>query len=90
MKKKKKGQRPVFTFPLTKEVFIRCIDAIRKQIEHDRKCTQAFEVIMPHRHMTGYDNNTLYSQLIELRTTAYGNFFFYVSRRWKYLTCQIY
>ncbi len=49
---------------MTKELFIKSIEALQKQYEHDRKCSEAFKLILPHDYISGYDNHILTNQLI--------------------------
>ena len=52
---------------ITKEMFGACIDAIQQQEEYDRKCTDAFQIILNEDRVTiGYDNGILTRQLIKL------------------------
>jgi hypothetical protein len=51
---------------ITKELFIDTINAIQKQFDHDEKCHEAFEIILPNDFNTGYDNNIIVCQLIKL------------------------
>lgn len=51
---------------MTKELFIETIEALRKQYEHDEKCSEAFRVILPNDHISNYDNHWLTNQLIKL------------------------
>lgn len=55
----------MFTFKLTKELFVETINQIQKQMEHDQKCHDAFQIILPDDYVSGYDNNHLLSQLIK-------------------------
>jgi hypothetical protein len=58
------------TNSISKKLFIETINTIQKQIEYDRKCGEAFEVILPNDFITGYDNNLLISQLIKILEIA--------------------
>lgn len=51
---------------ITKELFISSIEALKKQYEHDRKCSEAFQVILPDDHVSLYDNHILTNQLIKI------------------------
>jgi hypothetical protein len=45
------------SIPFPRELFMECMDAIEKQYEHDRKCSDAFQIILPQDFITGYDNH---------------------------------
>ncbi len=51
---------------ITKELFIETIEAIKNQCEHDSKCSEAFQVILPHDHISTYSNHWLQNQLVKL------------------------
>lgn len=51
---------------MEKELFIETINQIQKQVVHDRKCSEAFDILLPNDYTTGYDNNILYNQIIKL------------------------
>lgn len=63
--------KPKFTF--TKELFIEIIDAIEKQRRYDEKCSDAFKTILPHDHISCYDNSLLQTQLINILKLATGD-----------------
>jgi hypothetical protein len=50
---------------VTKDLFIETIQEIHKQVEHDRKCADAFKVILPEDHISTYKNHWLQNQLIK-------------------------
>jgi len=56
----------MFTLKLTKELFVETFNQIQKQLEHDQKCGEAFQVILPDDFVSGYNNNFLLSQLIKI------------------------
>lgn len=58
------------TMTMTKELFIETIGEIEKQKIHDRKCSNAFQVILPHDYTSGYDNHWIQEQLIKVLKTA--------------------
>lgn len=55
---------------ITKELFISSIEALKKQYEHDKKCSEAFKVILPHDYISSYDNHFLTNQLIGILQEA--------------------
>lgn len=54
----------------TKDMFIKAINEIEKQYNHDKKCLEAFKVILPNDYTSGYDNHWLQNQLIEILKIA--------------------
>lgn len=54
----------------TKDMFIKAIHEIEKQYNHDRKCSDAFKVILPNDYTSNYDNHWLQNQLIEILQIA--------------------
>lgn len=54
------------SFTISKELFIETIGELEKQKIHDRKCSNAFKVLLPHDYTSGYDNHLLQEQLIKL------------------------
>lgn len=60
----------VGTLTFTKELFVSIIGQMQKQSEHDKKCSEAFGVILPDDFVTTYNNYILYDQLIELLQLA--------------------
>ena len=68
MKTKTTKRKPVCAF--SKDLFIKTIDAIEKQYDHDRKCSEAFKVILPNDFISNYDNHLLQNQLIEILQIA--------------------
>lgn len=55
---------------MTKELFIETIEALRCQYEHDRKCSHAFQIILPDTHVGLYDNHWTNNQLVKLLQVA--------------------
>ena len=55
---------------ITKKLFIETIEELKKQVLHDRKCGDAFEVILPHDFTTGYNNSWVVNQLVKLLKVA--------------------
>lgn len=51
---------------IDKKTFVETIEVIREQLNHDYKCNEAFEVILPSDYVIGYDNGRLYDQIIKL------------------------
>ena len=62
----KKNKTPIGTLVITKKLFIETIEALKKQEEHDDKCRDAFNVILPDDRVMGYDNTHITHHLIEL------------------------
>ena len=58
------------SIPFPRELFMECMDAIEKQYEHDRKCSDAFQIILPQDFITSYDNHWLANQLVKLMQVA--------------------
>jgi len=54
----------------TKDMFTEAINEIEKQYNHDRNCSEAFKVILPNDHTSGYDNHWLQNKLIEILQIA--------------------
>ena len=68
MKEKNNSQK--FSFVFTKESFIENIEALKMQHDHDRKCSDAFSIILPNDYTSNYNNDALYNQLIEILKVA--------------------
>lgn len=51
---------------MTRELFIESIKAIQNQFKIDRKCNDAFKIILPNDYTSGYDNSFLLNQLIKI------------------------
>lgn len=51
---------------IPKDLFVETIEALKKQYEHDKKCHEAFKVILPNDYVTSYDNHLLTNQLVKL------------------------
>jgi hypothetical protein len=51
---------------MTKKLFIETMDVIIEQHEHDMKCAEAFQIILPDSFHNMYNNYKLYSQLIKM------------------------
>ena len=54
----------------SKELFIETISEIEKQVRHDSKCSDAFEVLLPSDYISSYDNSFLKNQLIKIIQVA--------------------
>lgn len=50
----------------TKDLFIEIINEIEKQYNHDRKCSDAFKVILPNDYTSNYANHWLQNQLLKI------------------------
>jgi len=48
------------------ELFLETIEAIKKQYEHDAKCTDAFRVLLPNDYISGYETHYAVNQLVKL------------------------
>jgi hypothetical protein len=48
---------------LDKTLFVDTINVMKKQREHDSKCSDAFKIILPSDFVTNYDNSLLFNQL---------------------------
>ena len=68
MKKSKTG-----TINFTKELFVETIDEIKKQYDHDEKCSEAFKVILPNDFISGYSNHILKNQLIKILQLSFND-----------------
>jgi len=49
---------------MTKELFKKSILAIKTQMEHDEKCSNAFRIILPDSFIGTYNNYYLYETII--------------------------
>lgn len=58
------------TITLTKEYFIKILEQLKLQHAHDRKCSDAFKIILPNDYTSGYDNYILTTQLIDILKIA--------------------
>jgi len=67
-KKKKFG-----SINFTRKTFISAMGEIEKQYKHDRKCSDAFDVILPEDFTTGYDNHYLLNKLLEIIKIAFND-----------------
>lgn len=70
MKSNNKNTPHEFSLKVSKELFIETMEAIKKQYEHDRACSEAFCVILPNDYISCYDNNAILSQLIKFLIKA--------------------
>ena len=50
----------------SRELFVETINEIEKQYEHDRKCSDAFKVILPNDYVSNYANHWLQNQLLKV------------------------
>lgn len=58
---------------MNKETFIAAIKAIELQFEHDKKCSEAFETILPSDHVSFYDNHWLTNALVMVLQEAFND-----------------
>lgn len=63
-------QSRLLSVVFTRELFIECIEAIQKQYEHDKKCSDAFQVILPNDYISSYQNHWIQNQLVKLMQVA--------------------
>ncbi|MBC7382805.1 MAG: hypothetical protein H7296_07385 [Bacteroidia bacterium] len=54
----------------SRELFVEMINEIEKQYEYDRKCSDAFKVILPNDYVSNYDNHWLQNQLLKVLQIA--------------------
>lgn len=54
---------------MNKDLFIECIDSLKKQQEHNKKCNKAFKIILPNDFVSGYDLEIITTQFIKLLKT---------------------
>jgi hypothetical protein len=54
------------TLVITKELFVKVINALKEQSDHDDKCVDAFNVILPDDRVMGYSNTKLVIMLQDL------------------------
>lgn len=60
-------------YEISKDKFIEIINNLGKQLEHDRKCSDAFSVILPNDYISLYDNGLLFSTIIDLLKEAFDD-----------------
>lgn len=60
---------------LTRELFVETIEAIKKQNEHDIKCSEAMGVIYPDSFEAGmlYENHYVMNQIVKLLQVAFDD-----------------
>lgn len=58
---------------LDKTLFVDTINAMKKQREHDRKCSDAFQIILPTDFVTNYDNSLLFNQLATILKSQFND-----------------
>lgn len=51
---------------ISRKIFLECIKSIEKQFSIDRKCSEAFKVILPNDYTTTYDNSSIIDTFIKL------------------------
>ncbi len=51
---------------LTKEEFIRRINNIEEQFQHDNKCHKAFSIILKNDYVSNYDYNLILTDYIDM------------------------
>lgn len=54
----------------SRELFVETIGELEKQYDHDRKCSEAFRVILPNDYVTNYQNHMVCNQIIKLLQIA--------------------
>lgn len=55
---------------MSKELFVESINQLQAQSDHDNKCQDAFNIILPDDRVMGYDNHFVTNQLIKLLQVA--------------------
>jgi hypothetical protein len=63
MKKKNMSENII---KVDRELFIETIEALKSQYEHDKKCSDALQIILPNDFVSGYDNHWVNNQLIKI------------------------
>ena len=59
---------------LSKKLFIETISAIKNQYDHDKKCFNAFKILMPGDYIiTGHDNHWSFNQLVKIVEVMMGD-----------------
>lgn len=48
------------------DIFFESIQAIKKQFLIDKKCSDAFKIILPNDYVSAYDNSVVVNQLIKV------------------------
>lgn len=51
---------------MTKELFIESINELQRQFEIDKKCSDAFSVILPNDFVSNYNNSPVINQLLKI------------------------
>ena len=51
---------------ISKELFIKCIYSLKKQISHDKKCAKAFATILDSDHTSVYNTSFVTEQLVDV------------------------
>lgn len=51
---------------MTKDLFISSITALKDQFDKDRKCSEAFAVILPYDNVSSYDNSVITDAMLAL------------------------
>lgn len=51
---------------ISKELFTESLDKIKRQMDHDYKCSEAFKIILPNDYISNYDNSMVIDQLVKL------------------------
>lgn len=57
-------------FTINKQNFTSILNVVKEKMEHDDKCTKAFQIILPNDFVSGYDNSKLYDQLLNILKIA--------------------
>ena len=58
---------------LNKKEFIEIMELVYKQIETDRKCSDAFALILPNDYTSGYDNDNYFEAISKLLKSHYNS-----------------
>lgn len=73
MKKDDLKHENSYKIVFTKDLFIETIHEIEKQYNHDRKCAEAFKIILPNDYTSHYANHWLQNQLLKILKIAMGD-----------------
>lgn len=73
MKKSKIVKNKCGQLVITKEMFVKIINSIKKQHELDNNCNVAFGTILPNDYVTGYDYELISNELMSLIKNAFND-----------------
>jgi len=55
------------------KLFNKIINSIKNQMEHDRKCSDAFQIILPDDFITSYNNQYLNDMMFNILKTSFND-----------------